>query len=135
MKERFPIGKVIIVADRAMLSAETLNMLSEDDQTPFDYILGCKLRKNKEVREQILTCGGRFQTVDLDQHVIQLATAGGLKSQTAVTQQAETQLGIGQSVAGDQVADVTSFSEKCTSKVERSIPVCAEMVMQELRSG
>ena len=64
MKERFPIGKVIVVADRAMLSAETLNMLSEDDQSPFDYILGCKLRKNKEVREQILTCGGRFQKVE-----------------------------------------------------------------------
>lgn len=64
MKERFPIGKVIVVADRAMLSAETLKMLAEDSQSPFDYILGCKLRKNKEVREQILTCGGRFQTVE-----------------------------------------------------------------------
>jgi len=57
MKERFPIGKVIVVADRAMLSAETLKMLAEDTEAPFDYILGCKLRKNKEVREQILTCG------------------------------------------------------------------------------
>ena len=63
MKERFPIGKVIVVADRAMLSAETLKMLAEDTETPFDYILGCKLRKNKEVREQILTCGGRYQKV------------------------------------------------------------------------
>ena len=63
MKERFPIGKVIVVADRAMLSAETLKMLAEDTETAFDYILGCKLRKNKEVREQILTCGGRYQKV------------------------------------------------------------------------
>jgi hypothetical protein len=64
MQERFPIiGKVIVVADRAMLSAETLKMLAEDSESPFDYILGCKLRKNKEVREQILTCGGRYQKV------------------------------------------------------------------------
>jgi hypothetical protein len=64
IKERFPIGRVIIVADRAMLSAETLQMLTEEDiGPPFDYILGCKLRKNKEVREQILTCGGRYQKV------------------------------------------------------------------------
>lgn len=62
MKERFPIGKVIIVADRAMLSAETLSMLAEE--SPFDYILGCKLRKNREVSEQILSCGGRFQNVE-----------------------------------------------------------------------
>jgi hypothetical protein len=61
MKERFPIGKVIIVADRAMLSAETLSMLAEE--SPFDYILGCKLRKNREVSEQILSCAGRFQNV------------------------------------------------------------------------
>jgi len=63
MKERFPIGKIIVVADRAMLSAETLKMLAEDIESPFDYILGCKLRKNKEVREQILTCPGRYQKV------------------------------------------------------------------------
>jgi hypothetical protein len=61
MKQRFPIGKVIVVADRAMLSAETLKMLVEDIEAPFDYILGCKLRKNREVREQIITCGGRYQ--------------------------------------------------------------------------
>ena len=64
MKQRFPIGKVIVVADRAMLSAETLKLLAEDTETAFDYILGCKLRKNKEVREQILTCGGRYQQVE-----------------------------------------------------------------------
>ena len=64
MKQRFPIGKVVVVADRAMLSAETLKLLAEDTEVPFDYILGCKLRKNKEVRDQILTCGGRYQKVE-----------------------------------------------------------------------
>ena len=64
MKERFPIGKVIVVADRAMLSAETLKILAEDNKAPFDYILGCKLRKNKEVMDQIITCGGRYQKVE-----------------------------------------------------------------------
>jgi Transposase DDE domain len=64
MKQRFPIGRVIVVADRAMLSAETLKLLAQDSEPAFDYILGCKLRKNKEVREQILTCGGRYQQVE-----------------------------------------------------------------------
>jgi hypothetical protein len=64
MKQRFPIGKVVVVADRAMLSAETLQLLAEDTEAPFDYILGCKLRKNREVREQILACGGRYQKLE-----------------------------------------------------------------------
>jgi hydrogenase maturation protease len=31
-----------------------------------------------------------------------------------------------------EVEDVTSFGEKCTPKVEKAIPACAEMVMSEL---
>jgi hydrogenase maturation protease len=32
-----------------------------------------------------------------------------------------------------EAEDVTSFSEECTSGVERAIPACVEMVIQELR--
>ena len=40
LRERFSIGKVVIVADRGMMSAKTIDLLTEDPNTPFDYILG-----------------------------------------------------------------------------------------------
>ena len=35
-------------------------------------------------------------------------------------------------IFGIEVKDVNSFSEKCTPEVEQAIPVCVEMVIQEL---
>ncbi len=61
---------------------------------------------------------GRFQTVDFDQHVVQLAAAGGLESQATVSQQTEAQLGISQRVAGDQLADVSGFGALTTQEFE-----------------
>lgn len=34
-----------------------------------------------------------------------------------------------------EAADVTTFSEECTPEVERAIPACAEMIIQELNGG
>jgi len=34
-----------------------------------------------------------------------------------------------------EVADVSTFSEECTPEVRRAIPVCAEMIIQELNGG
>ena len=36
---------------------------------------------------------------------------------------------------GIEVADVNTFSEKCTPEVEKAIPVVADMVVQELNGG
>ena len=44
-----------------MISAENLNYLEAENAIP--YILGARMRKDKEVREQVLTCGGRYQEV------------------------------------------------------------------------
>jgi len=60
MKQRFNIKRFCIVADRGMISAGNLEYL-EDNEIP--YILGTRMRKSKEVREQVLTCGGRYQEV------------------------------------------------------------------------
>ena len=43
-----------------MISATNLNYL-EDKQIP--YILGTRMRKDKEVLQQVLTCGGRYREV------------------------------------------------------------------------
>jgi hypothetical protein len=63
LRERFKIGKVVVVADRGMISKETLKLLAGHKTAPFDYILGCKLRRSKEVREEVLSRGGRYHKV------------------------------------------------------------------------
>lgn len=60
MKQRFNIKRFCIVADRGMISAGNLEYL-EVNEIP--YILGTRMRKDKEVQEQVLTCGGRYQEV------------------------------------------------------------------------
>lgn len=63
LRERFRIGKVIVVADRGMMSAEAVRFLEEDPQQPLEYILGCRMRKQKEVREEVLSRAGRYQGI------------------------------------------------------------------------
>jgi transposase len=60
MRRRFNIKRFCIVADRGMISAGNLEYL-EDNEIP--YILGTRMRKDKEVQKQVLTCGGRYQEV------------------------------------------------------------------------
>lgn len=60
MRQRFNIKRFCIVADRGMISAENLKYL---EQNEIPYILGTRMRKDKEVQKQVLTCGGRYQEV------------------------------------------------------------------------
>lgn len=62
MRQRFRIGRVIVVADRGMMSGKTVDLLTSGDP-PFDYILGCRMRKQKEVAEEVLSRAGRYQEV------------------------------------------------------------------------
>jgi hypothetical protein len=57
---RFGIVKVCIVADRGMISQETIDDLA---QQGWPYILGARMRRCKEVREQVLSDRGRFRVV------------------------------------------------------------------------
>jgi len=57
---RFGIVKVCIVADRGMISQETIDDL---DQQGWPYILGARMRRCTEVREQVLNDRGRFRVV------------------------------------------------------------------------
>jgi transposase len=60
LKERFPIDEVCIVADRGMISAKTIKEL---DERNWKYILGVRMRAMKEARDEVLSCGGRYQEV------------------------------------------------------------------------
>src|SRR2546426_12827961 len=56
---RFHIRQVCVVADRGMISQDTMNDLQ---QQGWPYILGARLRQQTEVREQVLADRGRFRT-------------------------------------------------------------------------
>jgi len=63
LRQRFRIRQVTVVADRGMISRDTLTLLTEHDQAPFDYVLGCRMRRQKEVSEEVLARAGRYQAV------------------------------------------------------------------------
>ena len=46
-----------------MISQDTITMLTEHDQAPFDYVLGCRMRRQKEVNQEVLARAGRYQPV------------------------------------------------------------------------
>jgi Transposase DDE domain len=58
--QRFHIRHVCIVADRGMISKDTIDDL---EQQRWPYILGVRMRKQREVREQVLADKGRFRVV------------------------------------------------------------------------
>ena len=63
MRERFRIGRVIVVADRGMVSKGSIKDLAEDESAAYGYIFGCRMRKQKEVSEEVLSRGGRYKEV------------------------------------------------------------------------
>ncbi len=63
LRERFRIRRVVVVADRGMISKDTIALLENDADAPFDFILGCKMRQQKEVSEEVLARAGRFHKV------------------------------------------------------------------------
>ena len=62
LKKRFHISNVVIVADRGMISGNTLKIL-ENKEHPIPYILGVRMRNCKDVRTEVLTTGGRYKEV------------------------------------------------------------------------
>jgi hypothetical protein len=55
---------VIVVADRGMISQKVLTLLTGDARAPFDYILGCRLRQDTVVADEVLARAGRYHPVD-----------------------------------------------------------------------
>ena len=60
LQERFGVKRICIVADRGMISKTTITEL---EKMGWEYILGARLRKVKEIREEVLSRGGRFREV------------------------------------------------------------------------
>jgi len=62
LTKRFGINKVCLVADRGMISRETVASL-EDNPAGLSYILGARLRSDHEVRDTVLSWGGSYHEV------------------------------------------------------------------------
>jgi hypothetical protein len=62
LQQRFRIRSICIVADRGMISQETIAQL-QADQRQVHFILGARLRNVKEIYENVLSRGGRYREV------------------------------------------------------------------------
>lgn len=62
LKHRFGIERFCIVADRGMISADTIAVLEEPDSN-IAYILGARMRLVKEIRGEVLSRAGRYREV------------------------------------------------------------------------
>jgi len=62
LQERFRIGSICVVADRGMISRETIEALQSRGR-PVHFLLGARLRAVKEIREKVLSRGGRYREV------------------------------------------------------------------------
>lgn len=62
-RTRFRIRRAVVVADRGMFGRNTLAQLRDHASVPFDYILGCPLRRERAVAKEVLARPGRYQQV------------------------------------------------------------------------
>jgi Transposase DDE domain len=62
LRSRFGIGRVCIVADRGMISQETLAALEQPGRG-WQYILGARMRSQNEVKDEVLSRAGRYRMV------------------------------------------------------------------------
>jgi transposase len=76
LRQRFQIRQVTVVADRGVISQDTLQLLTGHEQAPFDYVLGCRMHRQKEVNEVVLARAGHYQQVDLNLEVKEVQVGG-----------------------------------------------------------
>ena len=62
LRSRFGVRRVCIVADRGMISKETIAAL-EDKERDWQYILGARMRSQNEVNDEVLSRAGRYRVV------------------------------------------------------------------------
>jgi transposase len=62
LRSRFGVRRVCIVADRGMISRETIEEL-ERPERGWQYILGARMRSQAEVNDEVLSRAGRYRVV------------------------------------------------------------------------
>ena len=62
LRSRFGVSRICVVADRGMISQETITAL-EQPERGWQYILGARMRSQNEVKEEVLSRAGRYRVV------------------------------------------------------------------------
>ena len=83
LRTRLSIRNVVLVADRGMISKDSIKLLAEDQEAPFGYVLGCRMRRQKEVNEEVLARAGRYQSVADNLEVKEVRVRTGATSSVA----------------------------------------------------
>ena len=65
IRSRFRVGQFCVVADRGMISADTLRELEDPDRN-IPYILGARMRKVNEIKRDVLSRQGRYREVHVE---------------------------------------------------------------------
>lgn len=73
LRGRFGVANVVIVADRGVVSKETVKDL---ESLRIGYILGVKMRKEKEVSKEVLSRAGKYREVKDNLKVKEVKTEG-----------------------------------------------------------
>ena len=60
LSKRFGVGRVTLVADRGMIGSKTIDRLEAEG---WGYILGARMRSQREVRDEVLSRAGRYREV------------------------------------------------------------------------
>jgi len=68
LRSRFAINRVCIVADRGMISKETIEDL-ENNERNWLYILGARMRAQTEVRDEVISRGGRYRVIHAEREL------------------------------------------------------------------
>jgi hypothetical protein len=63
LRKRLHIHYVILVGDRGMISAGAIKLLTDDEKAPFANMLGCRMRCQKEVTDEVPSRAGRYAKV------------------------------------------------------------------------
>ena len=62
LRSRFGVRRICVVADRGMISKETIAAL-EQNERGWQYILGARMRSQHEVKDEVLARAGRYRVV------------------------------------------------------------------------
>lgn len=65
LSRRFGVERVTLVADRGMVSEKTIERLEAEG---WGYILGARMRSQREVRDEVLSRAGRYRALERSEH-------------------------------------------------------------------
>lgn len=113
LKKRFQIDKVVVVCDRGMVSKKNLQDL---EAMGYGYIVGVKMRRIAEIRQDVLGRAGRYRVVKENLHVKEVFVDDRRYVICFNPEQAKKD-------AGDREAIISSLREKLKNGgVKRLIP-------------